>query len=216
MDIAPVINCFDEVCLRARWKQSREIGAHEAHFDISDGMFSPVVTACTPAFLKELLSENPNIRAEVHLMVQNPESVVDSWLEAGAKKIIVHIEAIRDLQFLKDHIRSCGAELILGIRMDTDVEKLSPYLKDRSVRAAHLLEVPIGFSGGVMNPDVQERIRFVRNAAPDVVISVDGGITEETARRVQEAGANRIVSSSFIWNSTSPKEAFELLLKTGS
>ncbi len=213
MNVAPVINCLDEICLHARWKQSGEIGAREVHFDISDGIFSPVVTVCTPALLRELLKENPGIRAEVHLMVRNPEAVVDSWLEAGAKKIIVHIEAVRDPQLLEDHIQVHNAELILGVTMDTDVKKLIPYLGSRSIRAVHLLEVPIGFSGGIMSPNAADRIRFMRDAVPHVLISIDGGVTEETARRAARAGADRVVSSSFIWNSTSPKEAYELLLK---
>ncbi len=216
MNVAPVINCFDEACLHERWKRAGEIGAHEAHFDISDGVFSPAVTACTPKLLRELLKQNPLLKAEVHLMVQNPESVIDAWLLAGAKKVIVHIEAIHDLQFLKDRVLANGAELVLGIKMDTNVKKLSSCLENRLVSAVHLLEVPIGFSGGDMNPNAVDRIKFVRDIAPQAVISVDGGITEETAQKVAAAGANRIVSSSFIWNSTSSKNAYELLLKTGS
>ncbi len=216
MRVVPVINCSDEACLRARWKQSGEIGAQEVHLDISDGIFSPAVTACTPDLLRELLKENPNLQVEVHLMVQNPGSVVDSWIRAGAKKVIVHIEAVRDAQLPEDRIRALGAGLVLGIAMNTDIKELASCLQNHPVQAVHLLEVPIGPSGGVMNPGALDRIRFVRTISSGVTISVDGGITDETARRVKEAGADRVVSSSFIWNSASPKEAYELLLKIGS
>lgn len=216
MKAAPVINCVDEACLRARWKQSGEIGVREVHFDISDGVFAPSTTACTPELLRELLSENPEIEVEVHLMIQDPESHIDAWLEAGVKKIIVHIEAIRDFQSLLNRVRAHHAELILGIKMETDVKELSFYLPKCPVHAVHLLEVPAGPSGSTMNQRAVDRIRFVRTLDPDVTISVDGGVTKETAREVCEAGADRVVSSSFIWNSASPKETYELLLGLGS
>ncbi len=73
------------------------------------------------------------------------------------------------------------------------------------------LAVTPGFSGQKFQENVLEKIRTLRARDPRVIIEVDGGITLDVARRVKEAGANVLVSSSYIWNSSNPKEAFRAL-----
>ncbi len=215
MKIVPVINCLDKVCVQKHWAGLQTIGAHAVHFDVADGMFAPVVSPLTPQLLRDLLNESPDVDVEVHLMVQDPEVVIQTWLEAGARRVIVHIEAIRDLPYLMRVAKEYDAILVLGIAEKTEIKMLVKVLGTCEIREAHLLEVSPGFSGQGMNPKAAERIRLLRISVPDIAITVDGGIIPETLTQIREAGALRAVSSSFIWESVNPREAYELLKKIG-
>ncbi len=215
MEIVPVINCLDRVCVRERWEGLRTIGAHAVHFDVTDGVFAPVVSPFTPQVLRELLEENPDVEVEVHLMVRDPESVIEAWLEAGAKRVIVHLEATHDIAYLAHMADEYRAVLVLGIMEKTDIRKLATALAANDIRDAHLLEVSPGFSGQDMSPKAPERVRALCTAIPGVRITIDGGVDAVTAGAIRDAGTVRAVSASFIWESENPKEAYESLKKIG-
>ncbi len=215
MEIVPVINCLDRICIRERWEGLHTIGAHAVHFDVTDGVFAPVVSPFTPQVLRELLDQESDIEVEVHLMVRDPEAVIEAWLEAGAKRVIVHVEVVHDVPYLAHMADEYGAVLVLGNMEKTDVRTLAAALKAHTVRDAHLLEVSPGFSGQGMSQKAPERIRALCAAIPDVRITIDGGVDAATAVTIRDAGAVRAVSSSFIWESANPKESYESLKKIG-
>ena len=220
MQVIPVINCSSFECVKKRLAQIGEIGSEWIHIDISDGKFAPAETWNKQEEFSKLLATTynlqPNIQPniEIHLMVQNPETVVESWLQVGVKRIIVHLESFRDREEkLSSIFEMCAgrdAEVMLAINPETPAEEFFPYLD--SLLFVQILAVSPGPAGQKFNESVIQKIEVLRERAPDVAIEVDGGMNPETARLVRSAGADIIASGSYIFDSEKPAAAYETLL----
>lgn len=134
---------------------------------------------------------------EVHLMVPNPGEVANTWIERGAKRIIVHS--------VDDALTECRekAEVGIAIEVDKAIDEFAPFLD--FVDFIHLMSIKeIGHQGHPFDDRVFEHIRIAKEKYPHLPVSVDGGITLETYKKLQEAGADRLVVGSHfkeIWNS---------------
>ncbi len=130
------------------------------------------------------------------------------WVRAGAKLVILNFETIAGISDPAiGGVGSLGrAEVGLAVLPNTSVEAVFPYL-DR-VRFIQFLAVSPGFSGQKFDEKILEKIQTLRARDKNAIIEVDGGINGETASPVIKAGANVLVSSSYIWNHSNPREAF--------
>lgn len=139
---------------------------------------------------------------EVHLMVESPEAVVGRWVDRGAKRIIVH--ELSEEVLMHQHLVEIG----LGVLLDTPLEDVFQLIS--TVDYLHLMSISeIGAQGHPFEPIIFDRIKRIRENFPEVVIAVDGGINLENAEKLLEAGADRLVVGSAIYNSEDPEEAFE-------
>ncbi|TSC89601.1 MAG: ribulose-phosphate 3-epimerase [Parcubacteria group bacterium Gr01-1014_3] len=181
-----------------------------AHLDIVDGIFSPNTTWGSPAELVNVIGHLSSVKVELHLMVSSPEAVIDSWLRTGKiQRVIFHLEAMTDSVYLLEKCKKYGVEAMLAINPGTDVERLLAHKDD--FKYLQLLAVPPGWAGQSFDPKILGKIKFLRVNAPDAIIEVDGGINQETAQLAREAGADILISASYIFSSTDPKAAFEEL-----
>lgn len=210
MKIYPVANCGDAACLEARFGTAARMGAPAVHLDVSDGVFSPVNIGGTPEELEKLHAEFPGLDIHAHLMVARPEEVLGAWVRAGARRIIIHAEAVSDWSEVKGAIAG-RAEIFIGVKKETPVDILKTYAEDETVKGVHILAVPIGFSGGAQDPETSNRIKEIKEKWPRLKVSVDGGINLETAQAVKEAGADEVVSSTYIFGSPDPQAAYAAL-----
>jgi ribulose-phosphate 3-epimerase len=144
-------------------------------------------------------------------MVNHPEKVIEDWLKAGAKRIIVHAEAMIDESFVLAKCKEYGAEVMLAANPETPAERLLKHKDD--FKYFQLLGVKPGWAGQNFRPEVINKLKLLRKQAPDAIIEVDGGINPETARLVKEAGADIAVSASYIFGSNDSKSKFEELLR---
>lgn len=174
--------------------------------DVSDGRFSETKSWGDP---EEFANLGVSLETEVHLMVEDPESVFVPWLQAGAKRLAVPVQAVRDIDFLKGEAEKHGADLMLSFDPSVPIESAIPYLKD--LKYIHVLSVSPGPSGQSFDEQSLERIKFLREANGGVKIEVDGGINPEIGKRVLEAGADILVVASYIFQSENPAEAFKEL-----
>jgi len=142
-------------------------------------------------------------------MVEEPEEVIKAWFQGGAKRVIVHLETISNPDFLLDVADEYGGEVMLAIAPSTPVDLLLPHTN--SFRYFQILAVSPGPAGQKFKMEILEKIRFLRQMAPDAKIEVDGGITPETARLAKIAGADIVASASYIFGSKNPKQAYEEL-----
>ena len=167
------------------------------HMDVMDGHFVPNLTM-GPDTIAALRGIAP---LDVHLMVTDPLNFIESFADAGADIITVHAEA-NDTAAAIDAIHARGLKAGVAIRPSTPLSALDPWLD-----AAELLlpmSVEPGFCGQEFDEGTYDRIRSLREARPDTLIEVDGGVTCENAAALREAGADILVSGSAIFGTEDP------------
>lgn len=210
MNVIPVINCPDVECVKKKLDIARgflQVG-DLVHLDVSDLSFNDQKTWNEPLAWMSLKSP---FALEVHLMMEHPEEHADDWLAAGAQRLIVHVETItkESLHEIVSAAERYKVEVMLSSKPETMMEEIQPYLT--YCKAFQILAVKPGPAGQVFLPFVDEKIRFLREESPNATIEVDGGMNPETIMKVKAAGADTIVSASYIFGSTDPKAAYEAL-----
>ncbi|MEX2033058.1 MAG: hypothetical protein WD889_00660 [Candidatus Colwellbacteria bacterium] len=215
--IIPGINCRDFETAAVQAKKISEFSSW-AHIDVSDGVFTPSVSWGNLEEFSHLAEQLPMLRFEIHLMAVNPEGVIEDWFKAGAERVIVHYEAMSNPHLISElsqkqkyGARSAidGREMMLAVSPGTSAEVLTPYLG--SFNGFQVLAVAPGPSGQRFDERVLEKIKFLRERTPNAIIEVDGGINPETAKLAKEAGADVLVSTSYIMTSPDPRGAYETL-----
>lgn len=166
--------------------------------DIADGAFVPNETWRNADDLKKL---HPDIKIEMHLMVEHPEREVDRWIDAGAARLIAHVGAFKEPKNVDAFIAAVrGAKRAVGLALnpETSVGLLTPHLSDLDV--VLFLSVNPGFSGQPFVEGVIDKVRAFHEDHPEVIIAVDGGMNPERAKKMVEAGAIIINSGSTVWS----------------
>lgn len=168
-----------------------------AHLDIADGVFAPTVTWQTPSDL-ELVEGR--IKLEVHLMINEPETVLTDWTQV-VDRVIVHTEAAADLGELIEIFNNQQTQLGVALLLETPVETIASFLPQ--LKFVNLLSVAkIGYHGEPFDKRVLAKIKTLRSLAPKITISVDGGLNLSNAQSVIAAGADRLVVGSALWQAT--------------
>lgn len=173
--------------------------------DIMDGKFVPARTWPYPrdSHFDAIMTEEEgmpsweSINFEVDLMIQDPELWVSKWVTAGASRVIVHIESMKDFEVIRAAVPEGLIELGLAINTTTALSVLEPYL-DRIDFVQCMGIARIGFQGEPFDERVLEKVRTLRAQKPEMPISIDGSVNFETARSLVDAGATRLVSGSAI------------------
>lgn len=174
------------------------------HVDVLDGTMVEEVTVTDFSQLPQLKSVHPAISFEAHLIVANPEKYIKPLVDAGFSRLIAHIEANDPRRFLD---LAKYEEIEVGLAMDgsTEIDEIEPFLEE--VDFVAVLSAEAGSPGQKFLPEALEKIKLIRQNYPDLPIEVIGGITDVNARSVKEAGATRVVATSFIFKSPEHAEA---------
>jgi len=208
MEVIPGINCSSLECIKERFQKIKEFGSFWAQLDVSDGKFTPNKNWFEPEDIAEIIVNFPEIKVELHFMVENPDAIIGDWLKIGVKRIIVHIETAKDVSSIKELCEKYNVELMLAVAPHTPAENLIPYLN--AVRYVQILAVNPGLSGQKFH-NITDEIRLLKTKAPQIKIEIDGGITPETAKLVKQAGADIVAATSYIFGSPNPQKAYEEL-----
>ncbi len=170
-----------------------------AQLDIMDGEFVDNLTwPYTNGGLAEIKRMKTDLNLEAHLMVQDPERVIDQWIVSGVKRIIFHYESTKKHQEIIEKINQSGLEAGIAINPETSVNVLNEFLP---LRLVLVMTVNPGRGGQKFMAKTLDKIRFLREKYPEMEIEVDGGINPETAQEAVKAGANLLASGSAIFNS---------------
>lgn len=177
-----------------------------AQLDVMDGSFTREYSWNTPTDLEQLTGK---VKLEAHLMLAEPEQVVEDWARV-CDRVIIHLEATEDPTEALELINKNACESAVCLLLDTPVEKLAPYLAQ--TRNVQLMGIAtIGHHGEKLDERVFAKIESLRATYPDVKISVDGGVTLEKASKLIEFGADRLVVGSAIWNNKNIEDAINAL-----
>jgi ribulose-phosphate 3-epimerase len=159
----------------------------------------------------------------VHLMIYNPFEYVESFIEAGADQITFHFEATEDIEDTLQFIKKCGVRAGIALRPETSVSFLPrffPFLDEILI-----MTVNPGFGGQKLLPKTLDKIREARHyvdtmhhspTLPLIDIAVDGGINDATTASCANAGANVIVSGTYLFGAMDMAENVSILRKEAS
>ena len=192
--IAPSLLAADFSILKEEITNIENAGAEYLHLDVMDGNFVPNISF-GPVVIKSLRAHS-NLIFDVHLMIENPDKYVADFVDAGADIICVHVESTkhlnRTIQLIKSYKKKVGVALNPSTSLDTikyDLDNIDMVL---------IMTVNPGFGGQKFIPQMLQKIKELREIAPNIDIQVDGGINDEISKLVIEAGANVLVAGSYV------------------
>jgi len=208
INVAPSILSADFSRLGDDVEAAINAGARVIHFDVMDGQFVPNITI-GPLVARALspLVHGAGALLDVHLMIERPENFVEEFAQAGADVVVVHQEACTHLHRVLAQIREAGALAGVALNPATPVETLAEVrsLLDLVV----IMSVNPGFGGQSFIPTSTDKIARARAFLPDdVVIEVDGGVSEVNAGALVEAGATWLVAGSSVFGGPDIDERF--------
>lgn len=195
--IAPSLLSADLLDLQGELETIRR--APWVHIDVMDGHFVPEITFGTN-MVKAVARATDAVR-DVHLMVNDPDAMVEGFLEAGAQVVSFHAEAARHAHRIVDTIHKAGAKASLALNPGTPLTFIEPLLGDLDM--VLIMSVDPGYGGQSFIEESLGRIRQVRSMAEDSgvhpLIQVDGGVCPANAQAIVEAGADVLVAGSAVF-----------------
>ena len=208
--LAPSILSADFSDLQSALKICDKGNAHWIHIDVMDNQFVPNLTIGPPV-VKSLRSKTQKFM-DVHMMVIDPEKLVEPFARAGADNITFHIEATEEPENIIDLIRSCGCKVGVSIKPKTPLSDIFHILD--KVDVVLVMSVEPGFGGQGYIPESSEKIVSIKsflieNCLDRVLIEVDGGIKLHNAKHVLEAGADVLVAGSEVFKSNDPVQTIK-------
>lgn len=197
--ITPSILSANFSCLKDQIVEAEAAGADWIHIDVMDGHFVPNLTM--GPFIVEACRQMTRLPLDVHLMVEEPERMLEAFAKAGANLLYVHQETCPNLHRTLQNIRELGCKPGVVLNPATPAAAIQQVLY--MVDLILVMTVNPGFSGQKFIPEVIPKIAQLRSQLdevnPSAMIAVDGGITAATLSPTAAAGANVFIASTAIF-----------------
>ena len=203
--LAPSVLSADFGDLRGAMDICKKGGAHWIHIDVMDNQFVPNLTIGPPVV--KSLRKHTDKFLDVHMMVVNPEKLVEPFARAGADGITFHIEATDNPDEVISLIRSTGKQVGISLKPGTPLSAIEPYLD--KVDLVLIMSVEPGFGGqgyleGSSEKIKELKLRLNEMCLDRVIIEVDGGVKLNNMKEIVDAGANVLVAGSAIFSEQDP------------
>ena len=207
---APSILAADFANLAEEVRQAQAGGAEIVHFDVMDNHFVPNLTV-GPDVAASLVQAT-ELPVDAHLQVMRPDTLIPAFITAGVASISVQPEVTLHLHRTLNSIKEAGLEAGCALNPTTPPEILEwalPHLDYINV-----MSVNPGFGGQAFIPEMANKVRRVWEMT-ELPIQVDGGITEETAPLMVEAGARILVAGSAVYRGGDPATEMRKIIEAG-
>ncbi|MCR4919376.1 MAG: ribulose-phosphate 3-epimerase [Prevotella sp.] len=211
MIVSPSLLAADFLHLDSQLDMINRSEAEWLHLDVMDGVFVPNISFGFPVL--EAVASACSKKLDVHYMTVHPEDYVRQTAALGAMMMNVHFEATTHLHRVVDSIHRAGMKAGVTLCPSTPVSMLEDIICD--VDMVLLMSVNPGFGGQRFIENTLQKIRRLRrlmaDAGSNALIEVDGGVDRHTAPRLAEAGADVLVSGSFVFKAPDPLQAISWL-----
>lgn len=213
IQIAPSILSADFTRLGEEIRAVDQAGADVIHIDVMDGHFVPNITI--GPLVVEAVRKVTEKELDVHLMITDPDKYLESFADAGADWITVHVETCTHLHRTVSRIRELGKKAGAVLNPATSLSSLDYILEDLDL--VMLMSVNPGFGGQSFIPSTLAKVWQLRQRIDamelDVGIELDGGISAATIGDAAEAGANIFVAGSAVFGSDSYRDTISRMKK---
>jgi len=202
--IAPSILAADFANLQKEVEMLNASAADYIHVDVMDGIFVPNISFGLP--VTEAIFRHATKPLDVHLMIVNPELYLEDFVKAGAAVLTVHVEACTHLHRTLQEIKRLGVKAGIAINPHSPIELLSEVLEE--IDLVCLMSVNPGFGGQKFIEHTYSKVvnlkKLILKTGSRALIEVDGGVSNQNARRLVEAGADILVAGSFVFGNSDP------------
>ena len=193
--VLPSLLLCDFGDMRGEVARLSDAGTRVLHLDVMDGHFVPNLTYGMP--IVEGLRRHTDMPLDVHLMISDPVTYARPMVDAGADLLTFHVEAVKDAAATAESLRELGVGVGVALNPETPLATLTDCLP--WVDMALVMSVDAGFGGQSFNPIALEKLRSLRQAYPDMLLQIDGGIDVNTIGPAREAGCDLFVVGSAIF-----------------
>lgn len=209
--IAPSILSADFNRLGIDIEMLNQSEADYIHFDVMDGVFVPNISFGIPVI--EHVNKIATKPLDVHLMIVSPDKFIGPFVKAGASILTVHYEACQHLHRTIQLIKSYDIKASVCLNPHTPISVLEEIISDLDM--VLLMSVNPGFGGQAFIENTYDKVKrlksLIEKKNPKCLIEVDGGVNNETGKRLFDLGADVLVAGSFVFNSENPKETIAKL-----
>ncbi len=204
LQLAPSILAADFANLQKEVEMLNASAADYIHVDVMDGVFVPNISFGIP--VTEAIHRHAQKPLDVHLMIVNPELYLEAFVKAGASILTVHVEACTHLHRTLQEIKRLGILAGVALNPHTPIELLSEVMEE--VDLVCVMSVNPGFGGQKFIEHSYAKVsnlkEMILKKGSKARIEVDGGVTDQNARHLVNAGADILVAGSFVFNSPDP------------
>ncbi|HEY9008821.1 ribulose-phosphate 3-epimerase [Ohtaekwangia sp.] len=209
--VAPSILASDFANLQREITMLNESEADLIHVDIMDGVFVPNISMGLPVV--EAVKRHARKPLDVHLMIMQPERYVEAFQKAGAEIISVHVEACPHLHRNIQQIKALGCKAGVAINPHTSIVVLENIIAD--IDMVCMMSVNPGFGAQKFIEHTYTKVaalkRMILEANSSALIEIDGGVNQQNAKALLDAGADVLVAGNFVFSAADPKEVIRNL-----
>lgn len=209
--IAPSILAADFANLEREIFMVNDSEADWVHVDIMDGVFVPNISMGIPVV--KAIKRHSKKPLDVHLMIVKPENFVEAFRKAGAEVISVHAEVCDHLHRNIQQIKSLGAKAGVAINPHTSIQTLENVIDQ--IDLICVMSVNPGFGGQKFIENTYKKVRdlkkMIQASGSKALIEIDGGVNQDNAKLLIDAGADVLVAGNFVFSSSNPKEVIQRL-----
>jgi ribulose-phosphate 3-epimerase len=204
--VAPSVLAADFANLQREITMINESQADWIHVDIMDGLFVPNLSMGLPVV--EAIKRHAKKPLDVHLMIVQPERYVEAFQKAGAATISVHVEACPHLHRNIQQIKALGCKAGVAINPHTSITELENVIQD--IDLVCVMSVNPGFGAQKFIEHTYRKVadlkKLITASGSQALIEIDGGVNQQNAKALLDAGADVLVAGNFVFSSPTPKD----------